>query len=387
MTLHIDRLVLDEFRGYTHFELDGIARLTILAGENAVGKTNVVEGIQLLTMGESFRRPSWSETISWGSDAARLYARFCDEKHCVEHVLKIAGNERAYEVNGKKKTAAGVRGTFPCVLFIPDDLQMVKAASAKRRDALDLLGAQLSKNYASLKNDYQQTLRQRNLLIRDELAFGPLFESWNESLALNGARLLANRWRLFERLAAHMAQIYAAVVPGERLDAVYLPSWSRFDANGRQLGDASTLKEAPEAMLGAVDEMQREILDFAHTFGDVELRRKTSLVGPHKDEVAFFINGRNARLFASQGQQRTIVLCWKLAEVEVVRDVLGVEPLLLLDDVMSELDERHRFALTEFIDRSVQTFVTTTNLGYFSDELLERANIVRVPLEGTKHSY
>ena len=119
----------------------------------------------------------------------------------------------------------------------------------------------------------------------------------------------------------------------------------------------------------------------------MELRRKTSLVGPHKDEVAFFINGRNARLFASQGQQRTIVLCWKLAEVEVVRDVLGVEPLLLLDDVMSELDERHRFALTEFIDRSVQTFVTTTNLGYFSDELLERANIVHVPVEGTKHSY
>ena len=95
MTLHIDRLVLDEFRGYTHFELDGIAGLTILAGENAVGKTNVVEGIQLLTMGESFRRPSWSETISWGSDAARLYARFCDEKRCVEHVLKIAGNERS----------------------------------------------------------------------------------------------------------------------------------------------------------------------------------------------------------------------------------------------------------------------------------------------------
>ena len=177
------------------------------------------------------------------------------------------------------------------------------------------------------------------------------------------------------------------MVPGERLDAVYLPSWKRFDAQRCQLGDLATLEASPAAALGSVDEMQREILDFAHAFGDVELRRKTSLVGPHKDEVAFFINGRNARLFASQGQQRTVVLCWKLAEVEVVRDVLGVEPLLLLDDVMSELDERHRLALTEFIDRSVQTFVTTTNLGYFSDALLERAHIVRVPVEGTKHSY
>ena len=183
MTLHIDRLVLDEFRGYTHFELDDIAGLTILAGENAVGKTNVVEGIQLLTMGESFRRPSWSETISWGSDAARLYARFCDEKRCVEHVLKIGGNERVYEVNGKKKTAAGVRGTFPCVLFIPDDLLMVKAASAKRRDALDLLGAFCAQDLAGFAAHAQGLLARLCAAVEAAGGFLRPYASMDEFLA------------------------------------------------------------------------------------------------------------------------------------------------------------------------------------------------------------
>lgn len=103
--------------------------------------------------------------------------------------------------------------------------------------------------------------------------------------------------------------------------------------------------------------------------------------------MAFFINERNARLFASQGQQRTIVLVMKLACVELVNELMGTEPVLLLDDVMSELDEKHRNALTAFIEKNVQTFITTTNLDYFSPDILDHATIVRVPIEGTRHEY
>ena len=136
-----------------------------------------------------------------------------------------------------------------------------------------------------------------------------------------------------------------------------------------------------------LEDIQDRLLEQSRELSDAELRRGISLVGPHKDEMAFFINGKNARLFASQGQQRTIVLVVKLASVELVNEIKGTEPVLLLDDVMSELDERHRAALTAFIEKNAQTFITTTNLDYFSDDILDHATVVRVPIEGTRYDY
>lgn len=388
MSLRITSLVLDDFRGYSHFALEGLGQLTLLVGPNAVGKTNVVEGIELLTSAESFRKPSWGETISWGAPSARLEARLEGDGRVLDHRLVIKGNARSYEVNGKKKRASEVRGSCPCVLFIPDDLQMVKASSARRRASLDSFGAQLSKGYAALRSDYQQTLRQRNLLVKDGVHAGPLFESWDDALAVTGARLCVSRMRLFSRLAAHMEDIYSSIVDGEELSCVYIPSWQRFDDGGRQRADVARfdLLPADEGEV-SVEEAQNRLSGLSRSLAPVELRRGTSLVGPQKDEVAFFIRGNNARLFGSQGQQRTIVLAWKLAEVELTREIAGQEPVLLLDDVMSELDERHREALTSFIETGAQTFVTTANLGYFSERLLAGADIVELPIDGTRYSY
>ena len=387
MSLRIQRVSLDDFRGYSHFELAGLGRLTVVAGPNAVGKTNIIEGIQLLTSAESFRKPSWGEVVSWGREQAILQADFVDGVRSVEHVLRVVDGKRHYEVNGKKRGTSTIRGTLPAVLFIPDDLQMVKASSARRRAEIDSFAAQLSKNYESIRKEYAQVLRQRNLLIREDMAAGPLFDSWNESLVVHGSRLCANRIKLFRRLASHMKRIYADVVEGEDLDARYLPCWQRFDEQGRQLGDVAQAEGLGELGPCGVEEVQGELEGMLGRLSFAERQRRTSLVGPQKDEIAFFINGRNARLFASQGQQRTIVLVWKLAEVALVEEILGVKPVLLLDDVMSELDSTHREQLTSFIEQAVQTVITTTNLGYFTDQLLEQAKIVEVPQEGTRYSY
>ena len=384
MTIHIDKVTLDNFRGYTHLSLEGLERLVIIVGPNAVGKTNIVEALQLLTCAESFRKPNWREMVSWGSESCRIRMEMTDGKRLLEHEMVIDSGQRAYLVNGKKKSAGSLRGTCPSVLFIPDDLQMVKASSARRRDTIDALGMQLSKAYGQIKSEYAKALKQRNLLLREELASGMLFESWNESLVVHGSRLYSNRFRLFKRLAAHMENIYSQLVEGEQLKAVYQPSWTRFDAQGRQLTDRmeySELEQVEDMDLAAVQEqMSASVIALSL----VERQRKTSLVGPHKDEIAFFINGKNARMFASQGQQRTIVLVEKLAEVELVREMLGQEPVLLLDDVMSELDAAHRASLTWFMEQSAQTFVTTTNLGYFSEDLIESAQVVKLPIENTR---
>lgn len=386
MALAISQLDIQRFRGYSHLRLEDLSHLNVVCGPNAVGKTNIIEAIQLLTSATSFRKPSWAEIVSWGQEDACLTARFTDGKRLLEHRLRIQDGERLYEVNGKKKGTVSVRGACPCVLFIPDDLQMVKASSAARRDAVDGIGVQLSKEYSALRADYRRVLRQRNLLLRDGVADPALLGSWNESLAVNGARLHVNRMRLFTRIASHMKNIYAQLVEGESLDVVYIPSWERFEESGAQKGDSPQLVEFDERDL-TVEACAERIVDSLERLADTELRRKTTLAGPHKDEVAFFIAGRNARLFASQGQQRTVVLCWKLAEVEVVSEILEQEPVLLLDDVMSELDEAHRNALTGFVEKSAQTFITTANPGYFSEELLSRAKVIDVPIPNTRYDY
>ena len=385
MSLHIESLTLDKFRGYSHFTLENLGQLTIIAGPNAVGKTNIVEGVQLVTAAESFRRPSWDELVSWGQDFACVQAHLSDGVRSIEHRLLVQEGKRTYEVNGKKKNASSVRGVLPAVLFIPDDLQTIKAASSVRRNCLDGMAVQLSKSYAAVKKEYQQVLRQRNMLLKEELGAGPLFDSWTESLVVHGARLSVNRQRLFKRLATHMKRIYRQIVPHEQLEIAYISSWQRFDAEGRQQGDLPAPPPPDAEDETSIGYVQAQLEKAVSSLAAVERQRKVSLVGPHKDEIAFFINGKNARTYASQGQQRTLVLVLKLAEVELVNEILGQEPVLLLDDVMSELDAAHRNALTLFIEQSAQTLVTTTNLGYFSEEMVERAHVVNVPIEGTRY--
>ena len=387
MSLKIKKIALDNFRGYSHFEIEDIPNLTIIVGENAVGKTNIVEAIELLTSGVSFRKPSWKETVSWNCDSAHAEIFMEDGKRQVKHEMDIEGNERKYAVNSKTKRVSSVRGTLPCVLFTPDDLQLVKASSSRRRDAIDALGAQLSKNYSSLKSNYQLALRQRNLLIKEEIHDGALFESWDESLAVHGSRLCLNRWRLFNRLCVHMKRIYHEISQNESFELVYIPSWMRFDSEMRQIGDIPEICEGIQGEEMNLASIQQKITEYSSMLASSEIRRKTSLIGPHKDEMTFFINGKNARMFASQGQQRTIVLALKLAAVELVNEMMQEEPVLLLDDVMSELDEKHRMALTGFLERGAQAFITTTNLGYFSEELLKRAKVVNVPIQGTRYEY
>lgn len=387
MSLKITRITLDNLRGYSRLQLSDLSNLVIIVGPNAVGKTNIIEAIQLLTSGSSFRKPAWDEIISWGQQQGFAAIDIEEDKRHLEHRYIIDQEKKRFEINGKKRSAASIRSTLPCVLFTPDDLQLVKASSARRRDTIDALAIQLSKNYSSLKKDYQHALQQRNLLIKEGMHEGDLFDSWDESLALHGARLGLTRWRLFDRLFEHMTGIYEQIAPEESLDKLYIPSWKRIDSSRSHIGDKASYEDDMNSIDLTIDDVKDMILESSHGYATQELNRGISLVGPHKDEMMFFINGKNARLFASQGQQRTIVLAMKIASVMLIEDIMGIEPVLLLDDVMSELDERHRDALTRFIRQNTQTFITTTNLDYFSPTVLEQATVIHVPIEGTRYTY
>ncbi len=359
----ITRLGLRDFRNYKHRDFTFGEGLTIFVGANATGKTTIAEAIQTIATGESFRKPKWDETIRWGCREALVTMEAEGETAAVSVELHItADGRRGWKVDGvtRKQTRSATR-FVPVVVFTPDDLTLVKGPAEQRRSAIDALGDQLSSGYATLRRDYARVVRQRNALLRDDAPDSHL-TPWDEHLVHLGARLHLHRRRLLVRVAEAAAPVYAHISAGESLAIVI------DDRCGIGLQDPTRAPSQEELETSLQAELRHRASD--------ERARRTSLVGPHRDDIGFTLDGRDARTFASQGQQRTIALAWKWAEVNVVAGMLGKSPVLILDDVMSELDESRRRALTDLVRREGQTFITTTNTGYFEPGLLESADVV-----------
>jgi DNA replication and repair protein RecF len=366
--VHVAVVHLRWFRNYEDLRIEPSAGLTILVGPNAAGKTNVIEGIQICTSGRSFRRPRWDEVVKWGSSTAGLSVTARDERTEVvlDTTIDTAGS-RKFKVNGiRKMRMSDFQGIIPSVVFTPDDLTLAKGPAEVRRNDIDDLGEQLSKAYGVIRRDYQRVVRHRNVLLREWRASDNDLEPWDDLLVTLGAKLFIHRRGLARRLVERAEPVYHDLAGGEELDVTYL------DRCG--VGLTNVREEVTPA-----DVEQALRVELANRRADERVRVAT-LVGPHRDDIGFVIGGREARAYASQGQQRTVALAWKLAEVSVVEDVLGRKPVLLLDDVMSELDAARRRALTDLVRDDVQTIVTTTNTGYFDDETLSAATIVRINL-------
>ena len=358
MSIYACTLSVLNYRSFDAFTLDLSSGVNVLVGHNAAGKTNLVEALQLLTAGQSFRKPTPAELVREGCDEARMELSLEGEGRTLDMGLEAAPGKRTFLRNGKKTTAAGVRGVLPSVLFCPDHLDMVKRSASVRRAALDDFGMQLNERYAKLVSAYERTVEQRNNLLKDMRPDSGLLAAWDESLAGTGASLLVHRRALLGRILNHFVTVYREIAPHEEADISYV----------------SSIGELPESR----EDIAEKFLSVLRASRDDELRRGMTLVGPHRDEISFAIDGRAARDFGSQGQQRSIVLAWKIAEVQVTRDILGYYPLLLLDDVMSELDEARREAIMAFIEGEIQTVITTTNLGYFSNTVLGQAKVVMI---------
>lgn len=378
MPLSIEQLTFRNFRNYDELRLANLGDITVLVGENGVGKTNIVEGIQLLTALTSFRHATMEQLMRHGSASARLEMEVTDGNRSLTVGAVLDGTARKYRLNGKAKRPADLKGLVPSVIFTPDDLELVKGSMTGRRTALDALGSQVHKNYYVVRRDYEKVIRHKNRLLKDEA--DPAFvEAMNEMVVTVGSQLSCYRAALFARLVPHMAEKYRHISQGrEHLTARYEPSWLKdgLVAESADEASASLLHDVPSF---SRDEA-REALDRALGERAVEERRRgRSLVGPHADGITFLLDGRDASLYGSQGQQRSIVLAYKLAEAAVVEEMLEQKPVLLLDDVMSELDGARREALVGAMERGSQTFITTANLAYFDETMLNRANVVELP--------
>lgn len=357
MSLVVTHVSFRDFRNLGNRELDPAPGVTVLVGPNAAGKTNTVEALQYLTTGSSFRRPSPAELVGPGVAEAHVRGRLEGDGRVVDVELAATLEKRRFLKNGKPCRAADLAGTLLSVLFCPDDLSLVKGSASRRRGELDAFGAQANAGYRKVLATYTRSVEQRNRLLRD--GCDPvLLDAWDESVAVGGATLLRHRLSLFERLSALVGEVYGEVVAAERLGCRYVSSVA-----------------GAEPGMGR-DELARLMLEQMRVGRADDLRRGQTLVGPHRDDVAFAIDGRDARAFGSQGQQRTVALAWKMAEVRLCEGLLGERPLLLLDDVMSELDESRRATVTRFVEGGIQTVITTTNLGYFTPGQLDDMLVV-----------
>ena len=357
MSLVVTHVSFRDYRNLGNRELDPAPGVTVLVGPNAAGKTNTVEALQYLTTGSSFRRPSPAELVGPGVAEAHVRGRLEGDGRVVDVELAATLEKRRFLKNGKPCRAADLAGTLLSVLFCPDDLSLVKGSASRRRGELDAFGAQANAGYRKVLATYTRSVEQRNRLLRD--GCDPvLLDAWDESVAVGGATLLRHRLSLFERLSALVGEVYGEVVAAERLGCRYVSSVA-----------------GAEPGMGR-DELARLMLEQMRAGRADDLRRGQTLVGPHRDDVAFTIDGRDARAFGSQGQQRTVALAWKMAEVRLCEGLLGERPLLLLDDVMSELDESRRATVTRFVEGGIQTVITTTNLGYFTPGQLDDMLVV-----------
>ncbi|MRR39253.1 DNA replication and repair protein RecF, partial [bacterium] len=349
------------FRSYTRFNTVLSEKLTIVVGPNAVGKTNLIEALQLVTTTESFRRPRWEDLLPPGAQQGLVAIEVNEAGGVSEIEMRISAQTgREYRLNGKRKRPHEIVGRIPSVVFTPDDLYMIKGPAEERRRAVDEAGDQLSASYAALRRDYVRVVKQRNAALKST-GMTDHIGDLDDLLITTGARLTAHRARLSGKIAQRAAIHYKAMSGGEELQIEATPSWEKYSLQA----DAHDEEQARACLTKALGIARTE-----------ERARGLTMVGPHRDDIRFLIGGSDARKCASQGQQRTVALVWKLAELDVIQEVSGNRPLLLLDDVMSELDKKRRSSLADLVLQGTQTVITTANLDYFETDILAQAQVL-----------
>ncbi|MCL2837490.1 MAG: DNA replication/repair protein RecF [Oscillospiraceae bacterium] len=348
--MQIKRLSLKSFRNYESEEFEFNSGVTVIYGNNAQGKTNVLEAVHLFSMGKSHRTHKDKEMILFGNDTSTAVLDFvsCGMENRSEIVINKDAR-KLIKVNGILIPKISVlMGRFNVVLFCPEHLALVKDQPRGRRKNLDAFISQLRPNYFSALLQYQKIVAGKNMLLgkSGNFAFDGVLDVWNEKLVSVAAEILKYRHEYIKRLEVVMAEVLRDISGGAEEFSMKYNSC---------VGDID----------GKSSEEIRELLSdkLARSAGR-ERELQKCVVGPHRDDITFYINGKEARAFGSQGQQKTVALALKLAEVRIIREEIGEFPVLLLDDIMSELDgSRRGYILSEI--RDMQVIITATDRDMF----------------------
>ncbi|NEU32662.1 DNA replication/repair protein RecF [bacterium LRH843] len=362
--MYLNKLTLRQFRNYKKAEADFSESINVFLGENAQGKTNILEAIYVLSLAKSHRTSKDRELIGWDEEFARIQGQFTKKTGHLDLELIFSQKGKKGKVNGiEQKKLSEYIGAANVVMFAPEDLNLVKGSPQIRRRFIDMEIGQISRVYLHHLGLYQKVLVQRNHLLKDlqiRKGSSDMLEILTDQLIVLAAEVTSRRFAFIKKLKKWAKETHFSISRGkEELEICYLPS---IDVSEEL--DMSKIKE-----------------EFYRVFArkkDHEIRRGVTLFGPQRDDLGFLVNGRDVQTYGSQGQQRTAALSLKLAEIDLIYSEIGEYPILLLDDVLSELDDYRQSHLLKTIQGRVQTFVTTTSVEGIDKETLGRAEIFEV---------
>ncbi|MCF4967184.1 DNA replication/repair protein RecF [Nostoc sp. CMAA1605] len=364
--MYLKTINLRHFRNYQEQEVKFTAAKTILVGNNAQGKSNLLEAVELLATLRSHRMAHDRDIVQEGEPVAKIDAVVERQTGVIDLSLTLRRNgRRTVALNGESlRRQMDFLGVLNAVQFSSLDLELVRGSPEARRNWLDTLLVQLEPVYAHILQQYNHVLRQRNALLKklqDSISSTQKSELalWDAQLAISGTKVIRRRDRALQRLAPIAAAWHASISGStEVLQIQYAPNVPLTETQPEQVQQAFLTKIQQRAV--------------------AELNRNTTLVGPHRDEVELTINQTPARQYGSQGQQRTLVLALKLAELQLIEEVIKEPPLLLLDDVLAELDPSRQNQLLDAIQDRFQTLITTTHLSSFDAQWLNSSQVICV---------
>lgn len=369
--MKIKSLKLLYFRNYLSTNIEVHPSLNVLVGNNANGKTNIIESIFCLALGKSYRTKSDSECIMFGETATAMSCIVNKNDRELDIMLGINNKGKSAKIAGIKKTKlTDFVGELNVVLFSPEDLQIVKGSPALRREFMNREFYQFSRIYHKYYLMYQHLLKQRNSYLKDmrknpkdEMSLAYL-ETLTSQLAKVALYITRERVSFVQDISKLTYKNMLNISNGQETLKIKYKS-SVLDAlNIAEINDESFTEE------NLTKVMMKKSFD--------DIMRGSTKIGPQHDDLEFYINDLDAKMYASQGQQRSIVLSLKLAEINYLKEKTGTYPVLLLDDVLSELDKNRQLKLLDAINENVQTFITTPSISDIKEDLLKKAKVFKI---------
>ena len=369
--MRIKSLKLLYFRNYLSMNIDVHPSLNVLVGNNANGKTNIIESIFCLALGKSYRTKSDSECIMFGETATAMSCVVNKNDKNLDIMLGINNKGKSAKIAGIKKTKlTDFVGELNVVLFSPEDLQLVKGSPALRREFINREFYQYSRIYHKYYLMYQHLLKQRNSYLKDmrknpkDEMFLAYLETITSQLAKVAIYITKERVSFVHEISALTYQNMLNISNGQETLKIKYKSSVLESLNITDVNDTNFTEE------NLVKVMMKKSFD--------DIMRGSTKIGPHQDDLEFYINDLDAKMYASQGQQRSIVLSLKLAEINYLKSKTGTYPVLLLDDVLSELDKNRQLKLLDAINENVQTFITTPSISDIKEDLLKKAKVFKI---------
>lgn len=352
--MFIKKLSLKNFRNYQQAQLDFSKNINIIIGNNAQGKTSLIEGIYALSTTKSHRTSKDAQMMNLTAEFARVDATVTpidDEDFDLSLALTKKGKTAKYNGAAASKLTAYI-GKLKTVFFAPEDLELIKGSPTIRRKFLNMEIGQIDGLYLHHLSTYNKILKQRNELLKQPTVDEIMLEVLTEQM-ISPLMYLINRRIWFLQALEQHAKLLHQFITDEKEEIAF------------QYNDSLKIETMTEASLQD---------KFKSTLA-VDKKLRTTTVGPHRDDFTIAIDGMNAHDYASQGQQRTAILSIKLAEIDLIKEVTGDYPVLLLDDVLSELDDGRQVKLLASTKDKTQTFITTTNISGISEEIIEISDI------------